>query len=274
MTSQQPSRVGASFDELRVASALRHVALIGIAGVIAGLLVGGIGGRIFMRLSAMIAPERAIGAFTENGAVVGEITFGGTVALILFVGIFAGAFGAVIYTISEPWLAWAGRLRGVAFGVFLLAATSIVVLDPGNFDFAILGNDPRNVLMLVVLYLAFGMVLAALLPFLDRRLPAVDPERPIDSIPGYIAMVLGGVLFLLPLIANLFSEDLCECDPPRLMGLFVIGMLLSTVGWWLRRIREPERETKRRVTVLGYAATAGVFLAGAARAIQDIRQLL
>ena len=274
MTSQQPSRVGSGFDELRTATALRHIALIGIAGVMAGLLVGGIGGRIFMRLSAMIAPERAVGAFTEAGAVVGEITFGGTVAFILFIGISAGALGAVIYAISEPWLAWAGPLRGVVLGVFLVAATSIVVLDPGNFDFAILGNDPRNVLMLVVLYVAFGMVLAALLPFLDRRLPAVDPERPIDSIPGYIAMVLGGVLFLVLMLANLFVESVCECDPPRLMGLFVIGMLLSTVAWWLSRTRESEREIKRWVMVLGYVATAGVFAAGAARAIQDIRQLL
>lgn len=274
MASPQPSRVGTSFSEQRVATAFRHVALIGISGVIAGLLVAGIGGRIFMRLSAMIAPDRAFGAFTEAGAVVGEITFGGTVAFILFVGISAGGLGAVIYTISEPWLAWAGPVRGVVFGVFLLAATSIVVFDPGNFDFAILGNDQRNVLMLVVLYLAYGPVLVALLRVLDRRLPAVDPDRPIDSIPGYLAMVLAGLLFLVLMLANLFIENICECDPPRLMGLFVIGMLLATVAWWLPRIREPERETKRWMTVLGYLATAGVFVAGATRAISDIGDLL
>ena len=62
MSAPQPSRVGSGFNELQVATALRHVALIGVAGVTAGLLVGGIGGRIFMRLSAMIAPERAAGA--------------------------------------------------------------------------------------------------------------------------------------------------------------------------------------------------------------------
>jgi len=274
MSSLRSSRVGAGFNGLRVATAFRHVGVIGIAGVITGLLVGGVGGRIFMRLSAMIAPERAVGAFTENGNVVGDITVGGTVAFILFIGVFAGGFGAVIYTISEPWLAWAGPMRGIVFGVFLLATGSTIVFDPGNFDFAILGNDWRNVLMLIVLHLAFGPVLVALIGVLDKRLPAVNPEKPIDSVPGYIALVFVGALFLVMMLANLFLEDICECEPARLMGVFVIGMVLSTVAWWVSRFREPERETSRRVTVLGYAATGGIFVAGALRAISDILDLL
>jgi hypothetical protein len=76
------------------------------------------------------------------------------------------------------------------------------------------------------------------------------------------------------LLANLFLESFCECDPPRLMGVFVIGMVLSTVAWWVSRFREPERETSRRVTVLGYAATGGAFVAGTLRAIPDILDLL
>ena len=274
MSSPQPSRVGSGFNELRVATALRHVALIGVAGVTAGLLVGGIGGRIFMRLSAMIAPERAVGAFTENGNVIGDITVGGTVAFVLFIGVFAGGFGAVIYTISEPWLAWAGPMRGIVFGVFLLATGSTVVFDPENFDFAILGNDWRNVLMLIVLYLAFGPVLVALIGVLEKRLPAVNPEKPIDSIPGYIALIFVGVLFLVLLLGNLFLEDFCECEPPRVMGVLIVGMVVGTVAWWVSRIREPERETDRWVSVLGYVTTAGAFAAGALRAISDVRQLL
>lgn len=274
MSAQVPSRVGAGWNELRAAEALRHVGLIGVAALVTGLLVGGIGGRIFMRISAMIAPDRAVGALTEAGAVVGEITFGGSLAFILFIGVFAGGAGAVIYTISEPWLAWAGPLRGLVFGVFLLAVGSIAILDPGNFDFGILGNDPRNVIMLIALYLAFGPILVGLLGVFDRRLPAVDPKRPIDSIPGYIAMVIGGVLFLAAVLGNLFVESFCECDPPRLMGLFTIGMLLSTAAWWLPGLRDPERVPSRYVMFLGYATTVGAFAAGITRAISDIRHLL
>ena len=45
-----------------------------LAGGIAGLLVGGLGSRIVMRISALAAPDRAQGSITEAGATVGRIT--------------------------------------------------------------------------------------------------------------------------------------------------------------------------------------------------------
>ena len=263
-----------TWDRVRLAEAIRHIAIIGIAGVIAGVLIGGVGGRIFMRFSAVFASDRTIGALTENGNVVGEITFGGTVALILFVGVFSGGFGAVIYTISEPWLAWAGRLRGLVFGVFLLATTSLVVFDPDNFDFALLGNDPRNVIMPIVLYLAFGLLLVGLLPALSRRLPAVNEQKPIDSVPGYLALVMGGVLLLLLILVNIFSEAVCECEPPRLMGAFVIGIALSTAAYWISKVARPDEPPNRYIRVVGYVSLGGAFVTGSVRAASDIAQLL
>jgi hypothetical protein len=274
MSLSQPARVGRSFDEMRVAKAIRHVAMIGIAAVVTGVLIGGIGGRVFMRLSAVIAPDRATGAITENGAVVGDITFGGTVALIIFIGVFSGVFGGVVYTISEPWLSWAGPLRGVVFGVFLLATASLAVFDPNNLDFVILGNDPRNVIMLGVLFLAFGPVLVSLVPALDKRLPGVNEQKPIDSIPGYIALVVGGFLALALVLANLFLEGVCECDPPRLMGLFVVGMALSTAAWWRSRVKTPRQAYPRSLSAFGYLCTGGAFVAGTFRAVSNIAQLL
>jgi MFS family permease len=262
-----------TWDQKLLAEAIRHMAIIGIAGLIAGVLIGGVGGRVFMRLSAVIAPDRA-GAITENGAVVGEITVGGTIAFILFIGIFAGGFGAVIYTISEPWLAWAGPMQGLVFGAFLLATGSVAVFDPGNPDFRILDNDPRNVIMLIVLHLSFGVVLFAVLPGLARRLPTVDEQRPIDSIPGYIAMVMGGILLLLLVLANLFFAGICECDPPRLMGLFVIGMVLSTAAYRVAQVARPDDHTSRSILMVGYLSTIGAFVTGSIRAVSDIAELL
>ncbi len=65
---------------------IRQVALLGTASVVAGVLVGGVGGRLVMRLSAIAAGSDAAGLLTENGNTVGEITVGGTVALIVFGG--------------------------------------------------------------------------------------------------------------------------------------------------------------------------------------------
>lgn len=85
---------------------------------------------------------------------------------------------------------------------------------------------------------------------------------------------IAGVLFLAATLGNLFIESICGCDPPRLMGLLVIGMLFSTAAWWLPRLHDPERTPSRYVMILGYATTAGAFAAGALRAFSDIQHLL
>ena len=73
-----------SLTMLRMPAVLRLTSSIGSA-VLCGIVVGGIGGRIVMRVSALAADESRIGMLTENGNVVGRITVEGTMALLLFV---------------------------------------------------------------------------------------------------------------------------------------------------------------------------------------------
>jgi len=46
--------------------AFRDITRGGLAGLIVGVLLAGIGGRVVMRLAALLVPA-ADGAFTENG---------------------------------------------------------------------------------------------------------------------------------------------------------------------------------------------------------------
>ena len=62
-----------------VAELVREFAVGGLAGVVSGFLVAGVGGRLAMRLIAMVAPDNRIGLRTEGGAIVGEVTLSGTV---------------------------------------------------------------------------------------------------------------------------------------------------------------------------------------------------
>ena len=87
---------------LGVAPLVRHIALVGVAGLVTGFVVAGAGGRLLMRVAAIAGPDRAIGRLTESGFRVGEITLGGTLELVIFVGLFAGGIGAVIYLVTEP----------------------------------------------------------------------------------------------------------------------------------------------------------------------------
>ncbi|HUQ17633.1 MAG TPA: hypothetical protein VM070_07590, partial [Candidatus Saccharimonadales bacterium] len=56
---------------------IRDVGVGALAGLAAGIVVGGLGGRIAMRISgAMTDPGLASFARTENGNAIGEVTLG------------------------------------------------------------------------------------------------------------------------------------------------------------------------------------------------------
>ncbi len=69
-----------------------------LSGAVAGVIVGGIGSRIVMRILAVVNNELS-GIPTENGNIVGEITVGGTLGLLIFGGIFAGIIGGLFYAV-------------------------------------------------------------------------------------------------------------------------------------------------------------------------------
>lgn len=177
----------------------RYIAVAGLAGLITGIVVGGFGGRLFMRVAGAAAPDRVRGAGTEAGFTVGEVTAGGTIALIVFVGIFVGVVGAAIYLASAPWLSWARRWRGLVAGVVLFAAGSATsdVMNPDNFDFVILDNEALLVAMIVGLFLAFGVFIDWVFRVLGRRTQKVgDRWRAVDGV--YIAIAALGFLLSPP----------------------------------------------------------------------------
>ena len=61
----------------------------GSPGSLVGIFVAGLGGRVVMRL-ATILHEDTVGLSTENGELIGRISFNGTLALIIFGGLGMG----------------------------------------------------------------------------------------------------------------------------------------------------------------------------------------
>src|SRR3989449_6683114 len=123
---------------MRVPELVREVAAGSLSGIVVGIIVGGLGSRLVMRLAAIAGGSGVQGVTTANGNRVGEITVGGTIALILFGGVFAGLFGGLLYASLRPWLVPFGRWRGLIFGVGLLGLTGSLILDGANSDFILL----------------------------------------------------------------------------------------------------------------------------------------
>ncbi len=254
----------------------RHTAGAGIAGVATGLVVGGVGGRLLMRAAGAAARDAAQGATTEAGFHVGEITFVGTLALVLFIGIFSGVAGAVYYLIFLRWLGWAGRWRGLVFGVVLFGATSATsdMLNPDNPDFVILRNETLLVGLIVVLFLSFGVLIDWLFGVLNTRLPPAearyDPARFL-----YASLTCFGLLLASPVPMLLFGRSSCDCQPPVIASAFVTAAAVATVLWWLTcLLPRPPRVLSRVAPLLGYLGVGGTVAFGLTRATSDIAAIV
>lgn len=154
---------------------LRLVAVHLIGGVVAGILVAGLGGRLAMRVIAATSGRAAQGKLTEAEEVVGFITVDGTIGFVLFVGIGAGILSALLYIALRPILP-AGRTGGLLFGAFLLvvAATRLDPLRADNPDFDIVGPDLLSIAIFGALPLLLGMTVAALTARVSAAVPLLS----------------------------------------------------------------------------------------------------
>ena len=150
--------------------------IIGILGAIPAGLVGGVGGRLIMRILAMVNEENA-GIMTENGNISGEITAIGTLGLIIGVGLVSGVIGGLVYVMIRRWLPDRGLLKGVTFGLVLLCFSGIApiplapLLDPDNVDLALFGPRQLAVGLFALLFLLYGVVASLVVEGYDRYVP-------------------------------------------------------------------------------------------------------
>jgi hypothetical protein len=192
VTGVTPERLGErrSLAILRTPALLRLTSSIGAAAV-SGIVVGGVGGRLVMRLSALAADDSRTGMLTENGNVIGRITVEGTLALLLFVGLVTGvSVGLFLFALRTvlPRRFLPGTLSTV-----LLALGATIAIDPSNADFVIVGHRALNVAMFIALFPAFGLLFVVLAERSERWLvgPPLARIAPLSLVGTGLGVVLG-----------------------------------------------------------------------------------
>ena len=237
-------------------SAVRHLGAASLAGIAAGVLVGGLLGRVVMRVAGFTTRPEQAGAFTANGNRLGDITVGGTLALVLFVGVIAGIGGGVLFASAEPWLR-SSRWKGLLFGGALLAGLGFTVLDPGNIDFLRFGIMPLNLAMFAALFLAFGVAVAWLFDRIRRAIDGTGTVARGLEIAGGLAALAAGALGALSFVSVGGLGDLL----PAL--LFAAVVLIPPFVRW--------RGLPRAVA---YAAFGVPVALGGLRTLLGLRELL
>jgi hypothetical protein len=234
----------------------RHLGTASLAGAVAGVVIGGLLGRVVMRISGFMAGPALAGVHTENGNVVGDVTLSGTFALIMFVGLPSGLLGGVLYALLEPWLRRLRPWHGLAYGVALLAAAGFIFLDPVNFDFRRFGVPAVNVAMFAALFVLFGVATAWLFDKVSGLRTGTSAVARTVDIFAWLALLPAGLVILLILGGGI------GLDP--LLAIVIAAVLLvpAIVRW---------RGLPR---VIGYASLIVVLLVGAARTLSGLPMLL
>jgi hypothetical protein len=242
---------------------LRTFAAAAIAGVLAGVLTGGILGRIAMRITALTAGDADQGRLTDAEEIVGVITLEGTRGLIIFIGVFSGFFGGVLYAGARPWLTGLGPWRGLAFGALLLASTGWLVIEHDNFDFHEFGYATLNIAMYAAIFLAFGIIIAPAFEWIVRRVPDVAFKP--SGAAGLAARGLG----MLGLLGSLGVGIGAGHDIGGAWGLvsaFLIVTSVATVVLMSKRdggVRTPDERLGVPVARMAFGALATAILLGA-----------
>jgi hypothetical protein len=217
----------------RIGEVLRDIARGGLSGAIVGIVVAGLGGRLVMRVVAVLHSD-AVGAFTENGNRIGDITVGGTLFLIVF-GLFLGLLAGVLWVIVSPWIPGNTRVRALLTAGAAIAIGTPLLIIGRNPDFIILDHDPTVVSLLVALVGLVGLSIALLDRWLDRRLPHAVVGR-MSPAALYAVVTLIGAVLVLPFAPLIFlASD--EYELPLRAGYPLLVVGLCTATWWALRVR-------------------------------------
>jgi len=264
----------------------RTVIIGALTGFVAGLIAGGVGSRLAMRISGILTEPAFRRVLTENDNVVGEITVGGTAVLILLGGIF-GAAGGLLYVAMRPWVAEAGRWRGLVFGVVILAILGSLIIEADNPDFHQFGPPVVNVATFASLFVFFGL----LLPTSERLLRALPPPSlsswliplPIPAkwsvfgLGSLAAHGFGAILTATVVAFAINSVTVGSRDAAHflfLYGLFALpiaSVLLTQITGQFRRLSDLRRHPSALVGALALffvLVAFGIYIV--VRAIADI----
>jgi hypothetical protein len=234
----------------------RQLGIASLAGVISGFFVAGVLGRIAMRVAGFMSRPDLIGVPTAAGNRVGEITFAGTIALAVFIGIGFGAIGGVLYAAAEPWLR--GRpWRGVIFGGGLLLGLGFAVIEPSNFDFERFGSAPLNVAMFALLFIAFGATIVYLFDAIRSRVERSGVASRAVEIVAWLAALAVIAVFITQIVSIGGIGELGTTLP------VAIAVLVPPVVLW-RGLPRP----------VGYAAFALPMIVGGLKTLSGVLQLI
>ncbi len=204
----------------------RRIGIAGLAALIGGVLVLGIGGRLAMRLSgamAIINDSNTRLMLTGDGFQIGHISLDGSLGFVLFGGVFGSIIAGGYWALLKDHLPQKRRFLLAGVAAAAIGGNAFVRAD--NIDFVIL----RPVIMNVVLYPVLSAVAGVTIVALDHKIERIERTSTILSSALLTSFGMAGAA----IVGTLMIVSVLD-DPWLTLELAALSAF--TVPLWVRRI--------------------------------------
>ncbi len=231
-----------------LAAAARPLAAAMTAGFIAGLTIGGVGGRLAMFVLRLTSDPNLRGLETDDGFTIGVFS-SATLFLLVFTAL-EGMVGGILYLAVRSWLP--RRARPWVFGVITAVVGGALIMRPNGIDFTLLEPLGLAVAMFIALPAAYGVAVSLLAERLLLRRRAFGGWR--AGVAGLALLLPLGVLGPLGLLVSV-----------ALLAIFAVGRGDPRIrSLW----------TSTPVVWIGRAGLLAVGALVAASLVRDVTEIL
>ena len=183
-----------------LAPSIRLVSATIIIGAVGGAIIGGLGGRIAMRILFLTSDDAVRGVTSDDGFEIGRFTLSNTVGLVV-ITMFIGVLAALLYLVAHPFVARWGRARVPAMAIFYGVVGGAMLVHTDGVDFRLLEPAVLAIALFVAISAGFGALVAHMvgLAAADGAWPqtwpwwALGPPMLFLLVPPFLAVALVGV---------------------------------------------------------------------------------
>ena len=140
-----------------------------IIGAATGAVIGGLGGRLAMRILFLTSDDAVKGLTSDDGFEIGRFTLGDTAGLVVVTAVI-GVIAALLLLVAWPFVSRFGRTTVPLMAVLYGVVGGALMVHTDGVDFTVLEPAALAIALFVAICAAFGAVVAHLV----GRAAAVD----------------------------------------------------------------------------------------------------
>ncbi len=216
-----------------------------IIGAASGAIIGGLGGRLAMRILFLTSDDAVRGLTSDDGFEIGRFDLGDTAGLVVAT-VFIGVIAALLFLLARPFVVRFGAAATPTMAVFYGVIGGAMLVHTDGIDFRVLEPAALAIALFVAISAGFGAVVTHL----------VGAAAAPDARPQNRSWWLLGPPLLFVLI-------------PPFLAVALAALLVDRVD----AAADPDDPRWRDVRVAALVVMSGMFALGAVDLAQDIATL-